>query len=97
MFLGSHDMSENRRSLPTKLANARQQLEQARAHVAELEAQLFGDQPELLTSITSEDHFHRTLDNMLEGCQIIGYDWRYLYVNSANDFVKVLNITLDLR
>jgi PAS domain S-box-containing protein len=83
MFLGSHDMSENRRSLPTKLANARQQLEQARAHVAELEAQLFGDQPELLTSITSEDHFHRTLDNMLEGCQIIGFDWRYLYVNDT--------------
>jgi PAS domain S-box-containing protein len=24
-----------------------------------------------------------TLDNMLEGCQIIGYDWRYLYVNDA--------------
>ena len=24
-----------------------------------------------------------TLDYMIEGCQIIGYDWRYLYVNSS--------------
>jgi PAS domain S-box-containing protein len=31
----------------------------------------------------SEKHFRETLDNMLEGCQIIGYDWRYLYVNDA--------------
>lgn len=23
------------------------------------------------------------LDNMMEGCQIIGYDWRYLYVNDV--------------
>ncbi|MHB1297161.1 MAG: hybrid sensor histidine kinase/response regulator [Gemmatimonadaceae bacterium] len=29
-------------------------------------------------------HLHlRTLDHMLEGCQIIGPDWRYLYVNAA--------------
>jgi PAS domain S-box-containing protein len=26
---------------------------------------------------------HEILDKMLEGCQIIGYDWRYLYVNDA--------------
>jgi len=26
----------------------------------------------------SEKHFRETLDNMIEGCQIIGYDWRYL-------------------
>jgi PAS domain S-box-containing protein len=26
---------------------------------------------------------HEMLDKMLEGCQIIGYDWRYLYVNDA--------------
>jgi PAS domain S-box-containing protein len=25
----------------------------------------------------------QTLDNMVEGCQIIDYDWRYLYVNDA--------------
>jgi len=31
----------------------------------------------------SESRYHRTLDDMLEGCQIIGQDWRYLYVNDA--------------
>jgi PAS domain S-box-containing protein len=31
----------------------------------------------------SEERFHSTLDNMMEGCQIIGFDWRYLYVNNA--------------
>ena len=30
----------------------------------------------------SEERFRGTLDNMLEGCQIIGPDWRYLYVNA---------------
>ncbi|MBA4384941.1 MAG: hypothetical protein C0410_09410 [Anaerolinea sp.] len=30
-----------------------------------------------------EKRYHRTLDNMLEGCQIIGFDWRYIYVNDA--------------
>jgi PAS domain S-box-containing protein len=27
--------------------------------------------------------FRSTLDNMLEGCQIVGFDWRYRYVNAA--------------
>jgi PAS domain S-box-containing protein len=31
----------------------------------------------------SEKHFRETLDNMMEGCQIVGHDWRYLYVNDA--------------
>jgi PAS domain S-box-containing protein len=31
----------------------------------------------------SEARFHRTLDTMLEGCQIIGFDWRYLYLNDS--------------
>jgi PAS domain S-box-containing protein len=30
-----------------------------------------------------EGRYHRTLDNMLEGCQIIGFDWRYLYLNDT--------------
>ena len=29
----------------------------------------------------SENRYHGTLDNMLEGCQIIGQDWRYIYLN----------------
>jgi PAS domain S-box-containing protein len=31
----------------------------------------------------SEGRFQDTLDNMLEGFQIIGFDWRYRYVNDA--------------
>lgn len=30
-----------------------------------------------------EDHPRGILDHLLEGCQIIGPDWRYLYVNDA--------------
>lgn len=29
----------------------------------------------------SEEHFGLTLDYLLEGCQIIGFDWRYIYMN----------------
>jgi PAS domain S-box-containing protein len=31
----------------------------------------------------TEQQFRHTLDNMLEGAQIIGFDWRYKYVNDA--------------
>jgi PAS domain S-box-containing protein len=31
----------------------------------------------------SEQRFRTTLDSMLEGCQLIGFDWRYLYLNPA--------------
>ena len=31
----------------------------------------------------SEERFRSTMDNMLEGCQIIGRDWRYIYINDA--------------
>jgi PAS domain S-box-containing protein len=31
----------------------------------------------------SEERFRSTLDNMMEGCQIIGQDWRYLFVNKV--------------
>lgn len=32
-----------------------------------------------------EERFRSTLDNMLEGCQIIGFDWRYIYINDTAD------------
>jgi PAS domain S-box-containing protein len=31
----------------------------------------------------SEERYRTTLDNILEGCQLIGFDWRYLYLNEA--------------
>lgn len=33
--------------------------------------------------IESEARFRNTLDNLIEGCQIISYDWRYLYLNKV--------------
>ena len=33
--------------------------------------------------VASEARFRQTLDNMMEGAQIIDYGWRYVYVNSA--------------
>ena len=33
----------------------------------------------------SEARYRHTLDAMLEGCQIIGFDWRYLYLNDVAD------------
>lgn len=29
------------------------------------------------------ERYHKALDSLMEGCQIIGYDWRYLYINDA--------------
>jgi PAS domain S-box-containing protein len=31
----------------------------------------------------SEERYRSTLDNMMEGCAIIDYDWKYLYVNKV--------------
>jgi signal transduction histidine kinase/PAS domain-containing protein len=31
----------------------------------------------------STERFRSSLDNMMEGCQLIGFDWRYLYINAA--------------
>lgn len=33
--------------------------------------------------VASEKQFRNLLDTMLEGAQLIGFDWRYLYVNDA--------------
>lgn len=30
-----------------------------------------------------EEFFRSTLDNLMEGCQILGFDWRYIYLNNA--------------
>jgi PAS domain S-box-containing protein len=72
----------NRHNLPSKLEKARQQLQKAQSRVAELETQLFEEQPNLAKLATREDRYRHMLDNMLEGCQIIGFDWHYLYVNN---------------
>jgi PAS domain S-box-containing protein len=35
--------------------------------------------------LASEARYRHTLDDMLEGCQIIGHDWQYLYLNNVAD------------
>jgi|GEM_PF-1071950 len=64
-------MPANRKYLLPKLVKARQKLKTIQTRVAELEALL------------AEDRYQRVLDNLIEGCQIIGFDWRYLYVNEV--------------
>jgi PAS domain S-box-containing protein len=32
---------------------------------------------------TTDEQFRRTLDSLREGFQIIGFDWRYIYLNPA--------------
>jgi PAS domain S-box-containing protein len=34
-------------------------------------------------ALESELRYHRILDAMMEGCQIIDFDWRYVYVNEV--------------
>ncbi len=52
-----------------------------RALRKQLAAAQAGDAVEALHG--SGARLRSTLDSMLEGCQIIGFDWRYLYVNDA--------------
>jgi len=33
--------------------------------------------------LESEARYHHILDSMMEGCQIIGFDWTYVYVNDV--------------
>jgi len=73
----------HRQSLHSKLAKARQELRQAQIRVVELEAQLFEGQPNHIDVAVSENTYYHPLDDILEGCEIIGFDWRYLYINDA--------------
>jgi PAS domain S-box-containing protein len=35
--------------------------------------------------VKREERFRSTLDNMLEGCQIIDFNWNYIYINDTAD------------
>ncbi len=39
----------------------------------------------------SEERFRSTLDTMLEGCVLVGYDWTFLYLNDANALQARMN------
>jgi len=55
----------------------------AAVRIAELEAENARLRAELEAFRASEERFQGTLDNMVEGCQIIDRQWRYVYVNAA--------------
>jgi PAS domain S-box-containing protein len=46
---------------------------------------------ELIQQLEHKIHFRATLDKMLEGVEIIGFDWRYIYVNET--YEKQVNHT----
>lgn len=73
----------SRQDLYATLANARQELQQAQIRVAEVEAQLLEGQPNPIDRKIRETTYHQPLDAMLSGCQMIGFDWRYRYVNDV--------------
>jgi len=62
-------------------------LSELRAANEHLEERIAGRTADLERSMEalclSEEKYRRTLDSMLEGCQIIGFDWRYIYLNGA--------------
>ncbi len=85
---------------PSILEKTQMELEQK---VSEQTSSLHASNAELLREIderkkaqelihASEAKYRHTLDAMMEGCQIIGYDWRYLYINeqgaSQGHYVK---------
>src|SRR5690242_12758702 len=76
-------MSTNQQSLRRKLTKARQQLLDAQARVAELETALNDEPPATVHALASQPAYLPILDNLIEGCQIIGHDWRYLYINNT--------------
>lgn len=47
-------------------------------------AQLYAQRKEAEDAVRqSEQRFHQALDDMMEGCMLIGFDWTILYVNEA--------------
>ncbi|MBZ0298678.1 MAG: PAS domain S-box protein [Anaerolineae bacterium] len=76
-------MPDNMQDLSMELAKAREQFEMAQLRVASLEAQLSGDHPDSPTMPPDGDRDYRTFDHLLEGCQIIDFDWHYRYVNET--------------
>ncbi len=69
-----------KQDLPLKLTKVQQQLRKAQVLVADIEAQLVVGPPDVSEG---EERYQRLFDTLLEGCQLIGFDWRYLYVNNT--------------
>ncbi len=73
-------MSHELDNLRLALEQTREALHQAHMRIEQLEAHILPkDTP--LSPTTSPHLYGQVLDTLLEGCQVIDFDWRYLYVN----------------
>ncbi len=81
------EVSQMRRNEPTVSPPAAEELGVIKQYNASLVAKLEERNGELEKAIADlhagEARYHGTLEHMLEGCQIIGYDWHYLYLNET--------------
>jgi PAS domain S-box-containing protein len=68
--------------LHTKLRKSEQQLKASQARVAYLEGLLVDQANARPLEANSKQQF-AILDHLIEGCQVIGFDWRYLYINDV--------------
>lgn len=72
-------------SLPLSEADAVKLIHELQVNQIELELQ----QEELLKSkefevqLENQKRYRNILEHMLEGCQLIGFDWRYIYLNRS--------------
>lgn len=75
-------MTDNAQFYPSPPDSPEQQLRDAQATITQLQSELA-----LLKPIPSTDEngglLRLAFDHMLEGCQLIGRDWRYLYLNDT--------------
>jgi PAS domain S-box-containing protein len=71
------DLRQRAREMETEIYNRSKELQQMNE---ELERRVAERTEEV---IRNEKRFRNTLDKMMEGVQIIGFDWRYQYVNEA--------------
>ena len=65
------------------LAKARETLAAAQLRVTQLENSLPEKQLNFSMPSESNHSFYYAFEHLLEGCMIIGFDWRYLYLNAA--------------
>lgn len=75
-------MLNNRQERHSQLEAARRELQAAQARVVALEAALSDEELPALTS-SEQELYALTFDELREGCQILDFDWRYLYINEA--------------
>ena len=84
LTLSIEKMFASRRKVAADLRRAHDELEQrVRERTAELTDEISQRENAERALREAEQRYRTTLDNMVEGCQIIGFDWKYLYLNEA--------------